>query len=184
MARVTVEDCVTKVPNRFELVLLSSQRARDLAAGATATVEKENDKNPVMALREIAERTVSTDELRRALVYGLQKHVEIDEPDEDNMALLAPGDSVWGGTSKKTDSASAANSQEEGTAEGAEEPEKAEGMAEGAGDDEIQQAQDDEQDESSDENAWAVDKAPSDEDIRNLGEDLIEDPADLPGDEE
>lgn len=88
MARVTVEDCVTKVPNRFELVLLSAQRARSIAGGAALTVERDNDKNPVVALREIAEETVSPEELRTAVISGMQKHVEVDEPEEDNMAAL------------------------------------------------------------------------------------------------
>ena len=83
MARVTVEDCVLKVPNRFELVMLASQRARSIAAGAPLTIERDNDKNPVIALREIAEETVSLDGLRDALVQTSQKHVEIDEPEED-----------------------------------------------------------------------------------------------------
>src|SRR5258706_9860239 len=83
MARVTVEDCVLKVPNRFELVLLASQRARDIAAGGTLSVERDNDKNPVVALREIAEESIGLDNLQNALIKGMQKHVEIDEPEED-----------------------------------------------------------------------------------------------------
>jgi DNA-directed RNA polymerase subunit omega len=83
MARVTVEDCVIKVPNRFELVLLAAQRARDMAAGAQPTLERDNDKNPVVALREIAAVTVSLDSLQNGLIKGMQKHVEIDEPEED-----------------------------------------------------------------------------------------------------
>src|SRR5258707_9249649 len=83
MARVTVEDCVLKVPNRFELVLLASQRARDIAAGGTLSVERDNDKNPVVALREIAEESIGLDGLQNALIKGMQKHVEIDEPEED-----------------------------------------------------------------------------------------------------
>ena len=83
MARVTVEDCVLKVPNRFELVLLAAQRARDVTAGAQITVERDNDKNPVVALREIADATVGLDSLQNALIKGMQKHVEIDEPEED-----------------------------------------------------------------------------------------------------
>ncbi|MGD9614697.1 MAG: DNA-directed RNA polymerase subunit omega [Alphaproteobacteria bacterium] len=82
MARVTVEDCVVKVPNRFELVLLAAQRAREIASGAPLTIERDDDKNPVVALREIAEETISLDHLRDSLVRGMQKHVEIDEPDE------------------------------------------------------------------------------------------------------
>ena len=82
MARVTVEDCVVKVPNRFDLVLLAAQRAREIASGAPMTVERDDDKNPVIALREIAEETVALDHLRDSLVRGMQKHVEIDEPEE------------------------------------------------------------------------------------------------------
>ena len=83
MARVTVEDCVLRVPNRFDLVLLAAQRARDVSAGAPLTIERDNDKNPVVALREIAEEKVGLDELHGSLVQGLQKHVEIDEPEEE-----------------------------------------------------------------------------------------------------
>jgi DNA-directed RNA polymerase subunit omega len=90
MARVTVEDCVTKVPNRFELVLIAAQRARDISSGGRITVERDNDKNPVVALREIADDTVGLDHLRNALVQGLQKHVEVDEPEEDEMESFMP----------------------------------------------------------------------------------------------
>lgn len=83
MARVTVEDCVLKVPNRFELVLLAAQRARSISAGGTLTVDRDNDKNPVVALREIADETVQLDSLQNALIKGLQKQVETDEPEED-----------------------------------------------------------------------------------------------------
>jgi DNA-directed RNA polymerase subunit omega len=83
MARVTVEDCVLKVPNRFELVLLAAQRARDITAGSQITLERDNDKNPVVALREIADETVGLDTLQNSLIKGMQKHVEIDEPEED-----------------------------------------------------------------------------------------------------
>jgi len=89
MARVTVEDCVNKVPNRFDLVMLASQRARDISAGAALTVDRDNDKNPVVALREIADETVELDELEDSLVKGLQQFVEIDEPEDDEMDLLA-----------------------------------------------------------------------------------------------
>src|SRR4051795_4620798 len=82
MARVTVEDCVVKVPNRFDLVLLAAQRAREVASGAPLTVERDDDKNPVIALREIAEETIALDHLRDSLVRGMQKHVEIDEPED------------------------------------------------------------------------------------------------------
>ena len=82
MARVTVEDCVVKVPNRFELVLLAAQRAREITSGAPLTVDRDDDKNPVVALREIAEETIALDHLRDSLVRGMQKHVEMDEPEE------------------------------------------------------------------------------------------------------
>jgi DNA-directed RNA polymerase subunit omega len=82
MARVTVEDCVLKVPNRFELVLVAAQRAREITAGATLTLDRDDDKNPVVALREIADDTVALDRLQDALVRGMQRHVEIDEPEE------------------------------------------------------------------------------------------------------
>ena len=89
MARVTVEDCVTKIPNRFELVMVASQRARNISAGTVMTVERDNDKNPVVALREIAEETVDLKELEEALIKGLQKFVEMDEPEEDEVDLIA-----------------------------------------------------------------------------------------------
>lgn len=88
MARVTVEDCVVKIPNRFELVMLAAQRARQIASGGSLTVDRDNDKNPVVALREIADETVDLDGLRQTVIGGLQKHVEVDEPEEDNMAAL------------------------------------------------------------------------------------------------
>lgn len=88
MARVTVEDCEDKVTNRFDLVLLAARRARQISAGAPITVERDNDKNPVVALREIAEETVQPDDLKEAVLYGLQKHVEVDEPEEDDISLL------------------------------------------------------------------------------------------------
>mgnify|MGYP001203141663 CR=1 FL=1 len=88
MARVTVEDCVDKVPNRFELVMLASHRAREIAAGAPLTVERDNDKNPVVALREIAEETQSAEDLRERLIESNQTQIEVDEPEEDSMALL------------------------------------------------------------------------------------------------
>jgi DNA-directed RNA polymerase subunit omega len=88
MARVTVEDCVMRVPNRFELVLVAAQRARDISSGATITLDRDNDKNPVVALREIADLTVDTDMLQNALVTGLQKQPEVDEPEEDRDLAL------------------------------------------------------------------------------------------------
>ena len=88
MARVTVEDCEDKVDNRFDLVLLAARRARQISAGAPITVERDNDKNPVVALREIADETVKAEDLQEAVLYGLQKHVEVDEPEEDDISLL------------------------------------------------------------------------------------------------
>lgn len=83
MARVTVEDCVEKVPNRFDLVLLAAQRAREISAGSQLTVERDNDKNPVVALREIADATVSLEQVNEGLIRRFQKQAEKDEPEED-----------------------------------------------------------------------------------------------------
>ena len=112
MARVTVEDCVEKVPNRFELVMLAAQRSRDISAGAEITVERDNDKNPVVALREIADETVEFDKLNDSLVRGLQKVPEIDEPEEEEpMEMMAAalnsaqeGDELPSGMSIRTQS--------------------------------------------------------------------------------
>ncbi|MFW8634996.1 DNA-directed RNA polymerase subunit omega [Cribrihabitans pelagius] len=93
MARVTVEDCVDKVPNRFELVMLAAHRAREISAGAELTVDRDNDKNPVVSLREIAEETQSADALRERLIEANQSQIEVDEPEEDSMALLMGGES-------------------------------------------------------------------------------------------
>jgi DNA-directed RNA polymerase subunit omega len=87
MARVTVEDCVIKVPNRFDLVLMAAQRAREIKSGAVLTVERDNDKNPVVALREIADETVVIEELSNSLIESMQRHVEVDEPEEDPLDL-------------------------------------------------------------------------------------------------
>ena len=88
MARVTVEDCVDKVPNRFELVMLAAHRAREISAGSAVTVDRDNDKNPVVSLREIADETQSADDLRERLIESNQIQIEVDEPEEDAMALL------------------------------------------------------------------------------------------------
>jgi DNA-directed RNA polymerase subunit omega len=88
MARVTVEDCVDKVPNRFELVMLAAHRAREISAGAPITVDRDNDKNPVVSLREIADETQRADDLRERLIESNQSQIEVDEPEEDSMALL------------------------------------------------------------------------------------------------
>ncbi len=94
MARVTVEDCVLKIPNRFELVMMAAQRARDVATGASLSIDRDNDKNPVVALREIADETIGLDELRNALIKGHQKVVEADEPEDDIVELMA-GEQAW-----------------------------------------------------------------------------------------
>ena len=98
MARVTVEDCVEIIPNRFELVVLTAQRSREVSAGAPLTRERDNDKNPVVALREIADKAVDPSELEESLLHGLQKHVETDEPEEDDMAMLMSSDQWMTGT--------------------------------------------------------------------------------------
>jgi DNA-directed RNA polymerase subunit omega len=92
MARVTVEDCIDKVENRFELVLLASHRARMIASGSSILVPRDNDKNPVVALREIADEKLTPEDLKEDLIHSLQKHVEVDEPEPDTVPLLtAPG---------------------------------------------------------------------------------------------
>lgn len=91
MARVTVEDCVDKVPNRFDLVMLAAHRSRNVAAGAPLTVDRDNDKNPVVALREIADETISVEETHDSLVRSMQRNVEIDEPEEEDALELMTG---------------------------------------------------------------------------------------------
>jgi DNA-directed RNA polymerase subunit omega len=97
MARVTVEDCIEKIPNRFELVMKAAQRARSIAAGAPLTIDRDNDKNPVIALREIAEETVDLAALEQALIQGLQKHIEYDVPEEDDVVELLESESRMAG---------------------------------------------------------------------------------------
>ena len=94
MARVTVEDCIEIHPNRFDLVVLSAQRSREISSGGELTIERNNDKNPVVALREVAAQSFTPEQLKESLVHSLQKHVEVDEPEEDDMALLMPSDWV------------------------------------------------------------------------------------------
>jgi DNA-directed RNA polymerase subunit omega len=90
MARVTVEDCVEKVPNRFELVLLAAHRARAIADGSAMTVSVDDDKNPVIALREIADATIPSEDMREALIHSIQKNVEVDEPEAAAAPLMPP----------------------------------------------------------------------------------------------
>jgi DNA-directed RNA polymerase subunit omega len=94
MARVTVEDCIEKVDNRFELVLLASHRARLISQGAAPTIPRDRDKNPVVALREIADGTIIPEDLKEDLIHSLQKHVETDEPEENTAPRLAITSSV------------------------------------------------------------------------------------------
>ncbi|HEY8565797.1 MAG TPA: DNA-directed RNA polymerase subunit omega [Beijerinckiaceae bacterium] len=89
MARVTVEDCIDKVDNRFELVLLASHRARLISQGAPLTIDRDRDKNPVVALREIADETIQPDDLKEQLIHSLQKYVEVDEPEPETVPLLS-----------------------------------------------------------------------------------------------
>jgi DNA-directed RNA polymerase subunit omega len=96
MARVTVEDCVDKVENRFELVLVASHRARMIASGAPITVARDNDKNPVVALREIADQTVTPDDLKEDLIHSLQRFVEVDEPEAEQVPLIGSQSSEGG----------------------------------------------------------------------------------------
>ena len=130
MARVTVEDCVLKVPNRFELVLFAAQRTREITAGGPLTVDRDDDKNPVVALREIAEETIEIDHLRTVVVRGMQKHVEIDEPEETHELELDTG--LFGvippagvltreeiGSEADVEDAEQLDEDEEGTEEGA-----------------------------------------------------------------
>lgn len=94
MARVTVEDCIDKVDNRFDLVLLAAHRARTISSGSPITIDRDNDKNPVVALREIADETISPGDLREELVHSLQKYVEVDEPEPEAVPLIGSGGSV------------------------------------------------------------------------------------------
>ncbi|MBN9443352.1 MAG: DNA-directed RNA polymerase subunit omega [Bosea sp. (in: a-proteobacteria)] len=99
MARVTVEDCIDKVDNRFELVLLAAHRARTIASGAAILVPRDNDKNPVVALREIADEKLTPEDLKEELIHSLQKHVEVDEPEPETVPLLANPAAAAGGGS-------------------------------------------------------------------------------------
>jgi len=91
MARVTVEDCIEKVDNRFELVLLASHRARMISAGSPLTIDRDRDKNPVVALRELADSTISPEDLKEDLIHSLQKHVDVDEPEAEPVPLMQGG---------------------------------------------------------------------------------------------
>ena len=96
MARVTIEDCIDKLPNRFELVLLSAHRARLVSQGAPLTVDRDRDKDPVVALREIAAETINKDDLREEFIHAMQKHVEVDEPETTEVPLLGQSGDMSG----------------------------------------------------------------------------------------
>lgn len=103
MARVTVEDCILQVPNRFELVMLSAHRARALASGAELKLERDRDKNPVVALREIAEQKLELDGLMESLIKGLQKRIEPDQPEEEVVELMAGEQQNWIGAADEAE---------------------------------------------------------------------------------
>jgi len=117
MARVTVEDCVEKVPNRFELVLMAARRARKIAAGSMLTVDRDNDKNPVVSLREIGDNTIDLGELKTDLIHTLQRRVEVDEPEEDNMAALMSSSNEWAGVPQEEDATETFSASEVGAVE-------------------------------------------------------------------
>jgi len=134
MARVTVEDCVDKIPNRFDLVLIAGQRSRQISAGEELTLDRDNDKNPVVALREIADTTVDNEELRELLIRSMQRHVEPDEPEDDDLALLMVGQewSAANGASPEPRRVAASeavsaepNAMQPGKGDAADEPERA-----------------------------------------------------------
>jgi DNA-directed RNA polymerase subunit omega len=94
MARITVEDCILRIPNRFDLVLAAAQRARDISAGSVLTLDRDNDKNPVVALREIAEQNVNPEDLEQDLILSLQRHVEQDEPEDEDLDVVTVGEGL------------------------------------------------------------------------------------------
>jgi DNA-directed RNA polymerase subunit omega len=94
MARITVEDCILRIPNRFDLVLAAAQRARDISAGSALTLDRDNDKNPVVSLREIAEQNVNPEELEQDLILSLQRHVEQDEPEDEDLDVVTVGEGL------------------------------------------------------------------------------------------
>lgn len=120
MARITVEDCVVRIPNRFELVMLAAQRARNVAAGMPLTIDRDDDKNPVVALREIAEKTVDLEELQENMIKSLQKHVEMDEPEEEELDMLAIQQELTGESPPEAPAAKASEAKEADDSKGAE----------------------------------------------------------------
>lgn len=137
MARVTVEDCILKVPNRFELVLVSSQRAREIGAGAAMLVDRDNDKNPVVSLREIADTDLSLDNLRESLIKNHQKVIEVEEEEEEILDVME-GENEWAQVAKESAEAEmegAGLSEDFGAEEEAEEAPAAGGAADDMGSD-------------------------------------------------
>ncbi len=123
MARVTVEDCIEKVTNRFELVVSASQRSREISAGADPLIERDDDKNPVIALREIAEDKVIPSELINGVIQGMQRHIEVDEPEEDGFDAIADGRTLAGPGQEYTEEVAAATGMTiEASTDNAEDP--------------------------------------------------------------
>lgn len=188
MARVTVEDCVVKIPNRFELVLLAAQRAREITSGAPLSLDRDDDKNPVVALREIADETIGLPQLRESVVRGMQKHVEIDEPEETHELEVDP--SVFGvalpsdGLRADREEGLAAQGFEDADIEDADIEEEAgseedEAGSEEAADQALDQSFADEDEEIAEDDLAIDDLAVDEEEEADLG-DIPED--DVPGD--
>ena len=114
MARVTVEDCIVQIPNRFELVMLSAHRARALASGAELKLERDRDKNPVVALREIAEQKLELPSLKESLIKSLQKRIEPEQPEEEVVELMASDQQNWIGAADEADEEAEGDELEEG----------------------------------------------------------------------
>src|ERR1700733_12989047 len=129
MARVTVEDCVVQIPNRFELVMLSAHRARALASGAELHVDRDRDKNPVVALREIADQKLELDVLHESLIKGLQKRIEPDQPEEEVVELMAGEQQNWIGAADDAEDAEEEGDEEALEAEEGSDEEKIDGEA-------------------------------------------------------
>src|SRR5688572_3077470 len=121
MARVTVEDCVQKIANRFELVMVAAQRARKIGSGAALTVDRDNDKNPVVSLREIADETVSIADLKEDLIRGKQRIIAMDDDNEDVIDMM-DGEQEWGALSAETGTLNMAEDDEDEAEAGDEEP--------------------------------------------------------------
>ena len=142
MARVTVEDCVVQIPNRFELVMLSAHRARALASGAELTIDRDRDKNPVVALREVAEQKLDLGGLEESLIKGLQKRIEPEQPEEEVVELMAGEQQNWiGGMDEAEDAEEESEEELEGESEdeSADKVATEEGLAQDSFKDEVQE---------------------------------------------